>query len=566
MKAKEVLNLLRITIYSPMNIKIVICFIIIGFLPAASLGATEKVWSAKSSGFIKIDESMAFENYLVKVTSLNNTNSTIIVYKDRGLIETKEFQVNEFKKYDDAGITLLGIIGGESWIAFSRLENKDIWIPSGRTILKWGDTYSFEDYSIEIEAIGKDSVNLTVSNSNKKTVSTDVFTKNGSKNYDNLRIVVMNINRTGFIEFEFFKYKIPTIKVKIITDKDEYFSDENISVLINITTDETLNIAGLSLDSKNPITFNPDLFTGVNINGTKSFKSQINKLPPDSTLTINAKVEGRDYFNNAYISTESKEVSVAPYVSIIKRVPEETDDEKVLVELLVYNSGSNRTFVHIHDNVTEDTLENQRDWHIEVGPKKSANVSYYIAPAKPGVYQLTSATVQWDKKKSTSKNVKMTVHMPYINLVKKALNNEGLTDVELEIINSGDRPAIVTVDDKIPDGFPLEVGSATWSGFVDAGKSANFKYSLKGNAVSLPEAFATYRDIRGTIRQVQSNAIQNNEIPGSTKAGNADTTHINAGRYEMIAFMILSFLVISGIIGSIAFTAYLITKIKTRSN
>ncbi|KPQ41172.1 MAG: hypothetical protein MPEBLZ_04285, partial [Candidatus Methanoperedens nitroreducens] len=120
--------------------------------------------------------------------------------------------------------------------------------------------------------------------------------------------------------------------------------------------------------------------------------------------------------------------------------------------------------------------------------------------------------------------------------------------------------------DKIPDGFPLEVGSATWSGFVDAGKSANFKYSLKGNAVSLPEAFATYRDIRGTIRQVQSNAIQNNEIPGSTKAGNADTTHINAGRYEMIAFMILSFLVISGIIGSIAFTAYLITKIKTRSN
>ena len=156
--------------------------------------------------------------------------------------------------------------------------------------------------------------------------------------------------------------------------------------------------------------------------------------------------------------------------------------------------------------------------------------------------------------------------MPYISLVKKALNNEGLTDVELEIINSGDRPAIVTVDDKIPDGFPLEGGSTTWSGFVDAGKSVNFKYSLKGNAVSLPEAYATYRDIRGTIRQVQSNAIQKNEIPGSTRVDNVDTIHINAGRYEMIAFMILSFLVISGIIGSIAFTAYLITKIKTRSN
>ena len=547
-----------------MNIKIVICFIIISFLPVASLGATEKVWSAKSSGFIKIDESLDFENYHVKVTALNNTNSTLIVYKDRGLIETKEFQVNEFKKYDDAGITLLGIMGDESWIAFSRLENKDIWIPSGRTILKWGDTYSFEAYSIGIEAIGKDSVNLTVSS--KKTVNTDVFTKNGSKNYDNLRIVVMDINKTGFIDIEFFKYKTPVVKAEIITDNDEYFPNENISILINITTDETLNIAGLSLESKNPITFKPDIFTVVNINGTKSFKSQINLLPPNSTLTINARVEVRDYLNNTYISTASREVSVAPYISIIKRVPEETDDEKVLVELFVYNSGPNRTFVRVHDNVTEDTLENQRDWIIELGPKKSANVSYYIYLLKPGVYQLTSATAQWDKEMSTSKKVKMTYHMPYIRLVKKALNNEGLTDVELEIINSGDRAAIVTVDDKIPDGLSLEGGSTTWSGFLDAGKSANFKYSLKGNAVYLPEASATYRDIRGTVRQAQSNPVQKNEIPGSTTVDNAGTIHINAGRYEMITFMIVSFLIISGIIGSIAFTAYLITKSKMRSN
>ncbi|MFZ3383125.1 MAG: hypothetical protein WA144_04290 [Candidatus Methanoperedens sp.] len=547
-----------------MNIKIVICFIIISFLPVASLGATEKVWSAKSSGFIKIDESLDFENYHVKVTALNNTNSTLIVYKDSGLIEKKEFQVNEFKKYDDAGITLLGIIGDKSWIAFSRLENKDIWIPSGRTILKWGDTYSFDTYSIGIEAIGKDSVNLTVSG--KKTVNTDVFTKNGSKNYDNLRIVVMDINKTGFIDIEFFKYKTPVVKAEIITDKYEYFPDENISILINITTDETLNIAGLSLESKNPITFKPDIFTVVNINGTKSFKSQINKLPPNSTLTINAKVEVRDYLNNTYISTASREVSVAPYISIIKRVPEETDDEKVLVELFVYNSGPNRTFVRVHDNVTEDTLENQRDWIIELGPKKSANVSYYIYLLKPGVYQLTSATAQWDKEMSTSKKVKMTYHMPYIHLVKKALNNEGLTDVELEIINSGDRAAIVTVDDKIPDGLSLEGGSTTWSGFLDAGKSANFKYSLKGNAVYLPEASATYRDIRGTVRQAQSNPVQKNEIPGSNTVDNIDTIYINAGRYEMITFMIVSFLIISGIIGSIAFTAYLITKSKMRSN
>ena len=212
-----------------------------------------------------------------------------------------------------------------------------------------------------------------------------------------MRIVVTDINRTGFIDIEFFKYKIPTVKAEIITDKDEYFPDENISVLINITTDETLNIAGLSLDSKNPITFKPDFFTGVNINGTKSFKSQINKLPPNSTLTINAKVEVRDYYNKAYISTVSKEVSVAPYISIIKRVQEETDDEKVLVELFVYNSGPNRTFVHIHDNVTEDTIRKPNGLAYRTGAKEiSKRIILYISPETRDIsaYQRHSAMGQ----------------------------------------------------------------------------------------------------------------------------------------------------------------------------
>lgn len=544
-----------------MNIKIVICFIILCFLPAASLAATDMVWSAKYSGFIKLNESMAFENYLLKVTALNNTTASIIVYKDRALIETKEFGVNEFKKYGDVGITLLGIKGDYSWIEYSRIESKDIWVPSERTSLKWGDTYSFEEYSIIIEAIGKNSVNLTVSKNNM--VNTDVFMENGFKNYDNIRIVVTEINRTGLIYLEFFKYKTPTIKTEIITDKDEYFPDETIFIVINLTTDETLNIAGLTLDSKNTLIFKPDFFSGVNMNGTKSFKSQINDLPPESMITINAQIEARDYYNNPYVYTVSKDIYIAPYISIEKSVQEETDDEKVLVELSLYNSGSNKNFVHIYDNISEETNENRMDWYIELGAKKSTNLSYYVFPQKPGIYQLTTAKAQWNGETSTSKKVTMTVHMPYIRMIKTALNNESLTDVELEILNIGDRPAIVTVEDTIPDGFPIESGSPTWSGYVGAGKRINFRYSLKGNAFSLPAALASYRDIRGTVRQAQSNTVQNNEIPETQKV---DTTHINAGWYEIMIFMISSFLVMSGIIGGIAFTAYLITKNRLRSN
>jgi hypothetical protein len=544
-----------------MNIKIIICFIlIICFFPSASFGAIEKVWSAKSSGIIKSNQSIVFENYMVKATALDNTNSSISVYRDNILLEKKDFNINEFKKYDTLGVTLLGTNGEYSWIALSKQEDRDIWIPSGQITLKWGETYSFEDISIGIEALGKDSVNLTVSRND--TVKTDVFKINGSKNYDNLRIVVMDINRTGLIGIELFKYRTPTIIASINSDKDEYFPDEKISVSINITSDEPINVASINLDGKNPFQFQPDVFTATGINGTRSFISHINELPHNSTLIINGKIEARDYYNNVYFANVSKEVYVTPYISIIKSVQEETDDEKVLVELSIYNSGSKRAIVYIHDNVTEGINTDQKDWNIELEPKKSTNVSYFISPQKPGIYQLSSAIAKWDGEISISKKVKTTVHMPYIQMYKKALNNESMTDVELEIKNVGDRPAIVTVDDKLPDGFSLESGSPIWSGYMDSGKSAHFGYSLKGNAVSLPFANATYRDIRGTVRQAQSNAIEKSNTLGTKKV---DTTPINAGRYEIMVFMISSFLVISGIIGSITFTAYLITKNRTRS-
>lgn len=541
-----------------MNIKIIICFIvIICFFPSASFGATEKVWSAKSSGIIKPNQTIVFENYAVKATAMDNTGSSITVYRDSAILEKKDFNINEFKKYDALGITLLGANDEYSWVAFSKLEEKDIWIPSGQKTLKWGETYSFEDASIEIEALGKDSVNLTVSRNN--VVKTDVFTINSSKNYDNMRIAVKDINRSGLIGIELFKYKVPRFQANINTDKDEYFPDEIISISINITSDELLNVASIILDGNNP---RPDVFTATGINGTRTFKSQISELPPNSTITINGNIEVRDFNNNVYFANVSKEVYVTPFISIMKRVQEETDDEKVLVELFIHNSGSNRTFVYIHDNVTEEKNPDQKDWNIELEPKRSANVSYFISPQKPGVYQLASAIAKWNGEISTSKKVKTTVHMPYLNIIKTALNNESVTEVELEVKNVGDRPAIVIVDDKIPDGFPLESGSPTWSGYIDSGKSANFGYSFKGNSISLPPANATYRDIRGTIRQAQSNAIENNQIQETKKV---DTTPINAGQYEIIVFMISSFLVISGIIGSMAFLAYLTTKIRTRS-
>jgi len=543
-----------------MNIKIVICFIIICFLPTASAVTTDRVWAAKTSGYIKSNESLAYENYLVKVTASDGGNSSLAIYRDQSLIAADEFKVNEFKIYNNIGITLLGIRGDYSWIALSKLEDRDIWTPLETTILKWGDNYSIQNYSTSIDTLGTDTVNLTISN---KTMSeTGIFKKDGFKDFGNLRIAVRSINRTGFVDLESLTYNPAEVKAEIITDKDEYYPDETVEVIINLTSDDTQNIAGIILDTNNPIKIQPDVFSISGINGTKSFKSRMTRLPPNSTIKLTAQVETRDFYNNAHLLTISKDIQITPNISISKHIPEETDDENVPVELYVYNSGMDNKSISIHDVIPSVfTSGQQLDWNIELGYKKSTNLTYYITPQKPGKYELQPAIAIWDNQSSASKTTGTTVHMPYITMTKKVQNNRSFTDVGLVINNSGDRPAMVTLSDNIPDAHPLIFGESAWSGLIEGGGNVSIEYSLQGNIVSLPAANATYRDIRGTTRQVQSNNIETKKADSST----SETSPINAGRNEIIIFMVSSFLVIAAIIGSAAIAAYLITRFKTRS-
>ncbi|MCZ7380149.1 MAG: hypothetical protein O8C64_01025 [Candidatus Methanoperedens sp.] len=543
-----------------MNIKIVICFIIICFLPAASAVTTDRVWAAKTSGYLKSNESLAYENYLVGVTASDGGNTSLAIYKDQSLIAADEFRVNDFRIYNNIGITLLGIRGDYSWIALSKLEDRDIWTPMETTTLKWGDNYSIQNYSISIDALGTNTVNLTISN---ETMSeTGIFQKDGFMDLGNLRIAVRNINRTGFVELESLTFKPPEVKAEIITDKDEYYPDETVEVIINLTSDDTQNIAGIILDSKNPITIQPDMFSISGMKGTKSFKSRITRMPPNSTIKLAAQVETRDYYNNARLLTLNKDIQITPNISIAKRIPEETDDENVPVELYVYNSGMDNKSISIHDAIPSGfTTGQQLDWNIELGSKKSTNLTYYITPQKPGKYELQPAIARWDNQSSVSKTTGTTVHMPYITMTKKAQNNGSLTDVVLVISNNGDRPAMVTLSDKIPDAHPLVFGEPAWLGLIEGGNSVSIGYSLQGNIVSLPAANATYRDIRGITRHVQLNNIETKNAVSSM----GETSPINAGRNEIMVFMVSSFLVIAAIIGSVAIAAYLITKFKTRS-
>ncbi|MCZ7357054.1 MAG: hypothetical protein O8C66_13650 [Candidatus Methanoperedens sp.] len=545
-----------------MSIRTILCFIILCFLPVASAG-TYDIWSAKASGFIKSNESLSFENYRITAKALDNTRAEITVYRDQNQVEKSEFNVNQFKKYDIIGVTVLGINGDSTWLSISKLESKDIWRSVAQTQLKWGETYTIENYTFGIDTFGTDSVNLIISN--KSMTETNALSINDIKDFGNLRIAVRDINRTGLVDLEIFTNKPPAIKAEISTDKNEYFPGETINVSTNISSDAIQNIVGIEMGSSQAAEILPETFSMTGFDGTRSFHSRITQMPANSTTTISAAIETRDYSNDAYLITVSKDVFINPEISIMKRVPPDTDDENVTIYLDINNSGSESRSIRIHDTVPEELIKKELDWNIELGPNNSTTLTYEVIPTKPGLYFLPAATAQWEGQSSSSKRMKMNMHMPYISMAKSSVDADGQTSVKLVMSNNGDRPAQVIVSDKIPEGYPLASGSTTWTGKLEAGGSTTLSYSLKGNAEVLPEAFATYRDILGVTRSVKSNAIAAITAGQTETSGKKESsTALKSDTSGVVSFMISSFAAIAGIIMSVTLIAYLVTEIKRR--
>ncbi len=554
-----------------MNIKIVIyfiiiCFIIAGLIPAVS--AVDALWTAKSSGFIGYNDSLSFDNYLIKATALENTASSISVYKNNVLIGTGNFAINEVKNYDNISITLIGIRGEYSWISISKLENKEFWRFLKRTQLKWGESFEIENYSFVIDTYGRDSVNLTISN--KSWSEKKEFLTGGEKYFETFRMSITNINRTGFIDIDFFTNKLPDyktevfpfVKVELHTDKDEYFPDEPIPVSIKAISDFTLNVIGMTVESSPVVDIVPVNFSVTDFSGERTFQSIITRQPMNSTLTINAKLEVRDYKGNFHVIYASKDISITPEIAIIKRVPVDTDDENVQVLLYIYNSGLSNTSVHIRDMIPDEFTAKPLEWDMDIKPKKSMILEYNVTPPRPGLYFLPSATAQWDGGTATSKRVKITMHMPFLTMTKSVEYNESKTIVHLETVNAGDRPAQVTISDNIPSGQTVLSGVTTWSGKLESSEKSVISYDLEGEIENLPAAEASYMDIRGVTRNAMSNTIESGKMVEKTRPEKSESTKpLNVAPSDLVLFMITSFIAIAGIVSGAALIAYLITRV-----
>ncbi len=551
-----------------MNIKISICLLLLGFAPAASASMIDTVWAAKSSGFIGANDTLTFENYLIKAKTIDSTRAFIEVYKDQNKIEQKEFNTNGYREYNNIRVTLLGIWGKYSWISISKPENKAVWKPAGNKLLKWGEKYEFMNYTLRAESFGPESVNLTISG--KNTYETRSFSRGSYGDYGNLRIAVTNISQDGFVGLDFLTYSLPAVKASISTDKEEYYPDENVQITVNTANDVDLNIEGIILESSTNTEILPATFSATNATGTGYFRSRIKQSPENSTVTITATIMARDYYGNEYSNRVSKSVHIMPVVSVTKWAATDTDGQNVTVDLFIYNGGSTEESISVYDTVYDEKNDlKQLNWTIKLKPGVSSNIEYPAPVQKVGQYILPPAMAKWKKNTSLSKEAVVTVHGPLVVITKSAAKGGNLLNVKLDINNTGDRPAIVNLSDKIPAGQPVVGGIAAWSGMLEAGEHTAIIYSLPGDVISLPAASAIYRDIHGVARQAQSNTVEisgarNNIDTENTISKMSTDSPLKATPDEIISFMVSSFAVISGIFTGAAVVVYILIRLKRR--
>ncbi len=524
--------------------------IIILFLPAVCSGAAEKVWLSQSSGFVKQGGSLSLENYSLKVEALSSNKALITVYKGVNKIGSREYNVSESEQYDSIRVTLLRIEGEYAWISMSELKNIDVWILAGKKLLRWGERYHIENHTIEIATFNSSGVNLNISNHN--VTKTDFFSEGDIRDYDSLRIAVKEINMTGFVRLEFFTNKKP-FQARLLSDNQVYFPDETPIVEVYISSKVVQNVVGIILDTMPPAVLNPKVFSASGLKGRQVYISRMSHLPENSTITINAKILSFDFHNNTSITTLSRNITITPIIGVKKLVPLDTDEDKIPVTLWLHNAGEHNVSINLQDTIPEELGGKTLNWSVMLEAKNSTNISYVIQPRKPGIYILPPAIARWNNHISLSKEVEMRVHMPYLHITKTKNNDGNNTHVVLDISNIGDRPALVTVFDDT-NGYLVTNGNTTWSGLLEAGKSFTLRYTLKGDANPLPPAKAIYRDMHGVLREARSNPVND------SRGGGNNEVLLNVPPYIIITSMILSFLVITSIMGGMVLIAYLAAR------
>lgn len=463
-------------------------------------------------------------------------------------------------------IIVLALLAGGA----TAYQPEDIeWVSKGTSTMKWGDTKTVGDYTVEVFDFDMNNRAVYVKiREDGELLEEGMLDPTGDSELvydDEFKVIANSVTVTepewtsdkkkAEATLAFYLRGKPKLKITIDPSVDEMDPQRQFTTTIKVKNTGDARVEDVAVDV-NVGEF--ERITGdyhheydvLEKNEEQSFELKLRAptVPLETKIPIEVTASGVDVKALEYDSSATKKLTVRSMITLDKTVAT-PDSEYYLgdiipVNLAIRNKGaSDLTGVKLVDEgTTELEMLDSASWTFDLESRDTRGFHYTVKPIKPGTYTVgrATATFQYEGKTYTinSSTVKVKVHGPWPRITKTVspdtINPGDTVTVTVKVENTGDATAGVNVSDHLPENATLTDGTLELDTVIlKPGKTRSYTYKMRVNGspgeITLPAATGTFADMqdytgttlsnqpRITIKSQTSN--NNGGSSGSTDSG-----------------------------------------------
>lgn len=503
--------------------------------PANGAGIREEnIWIFQGSYELGINERAYLEGFTVKIHEIHTVSeptATILIYRNSVFKEAfkADTELNSEHIYDnELRINVIDLTQDKVSLEIYKQKSELVWITDiPKTAFKTGDTLTGHNYRISLLDIEENGAVIKVEHEGNVTEKTY---KSGDyeKFSDEFMINVIYIKKdTQEVLIETMKPGSPNIEINTANLQDNYDPGELLEYELIITNTGTIPLHGIILTTEckeGEIELPTQQHSILDPGKMKKFQIKVkpDMEPLDRNITITSKVRGYDYQGREFHGEKSLDVNVNSYISIKKGIerkekisenPEFGTEQYFKILITLNNKADHQTAVNVKDDLPKSFIPADLDsteWALLLDPEASRTIEYFASPTEPGDFTFGPASVIWKHEGKTytleSEAITRTFHVSGSKVVvKKELSSSYMLageniSVLIRIINDGDRDIEASFEDNIPDKLTYIDGKKEWRGYMEAGETKEFSYTLraeKPGELYLPATELSINDEKG---------------------------------------------------------------------
>lgn len=245
-------------------------------------------------------------------------------------------------------------------------------------------------------------------------------------------------------------------------------------------------------------------------------------FPEPIDLKLRAHARYTDPQKKLYESWGGTDFHISGPLQLHKRVEVTQEFQKGYYVINSLRNCGNRTLtLDLSDSTGSGfQADSSLSWKLNLSPGESKTISYLIKAKLPGLRQIlpdAKACYSWDDKMYTVRSEMPVVDVfgPLIE-VKRSVSPTKLqpreaATVSIQLTNTGNKEAAISLQDPVPGGTKLIYGSVNESLMLPPNETYSKDYQLRciePGTIRLPQGKISYRDVRGNEYSTSMNALE----------------------------------------------------------